>query len=643
MKQFPSLFSPLRLGAHVLKNRIVMPGMATNSCNLDGSVTPAMLAYYAKRARGGVGTIILEFTSVDFPAGRGSQTQLQLADPRMLAGMHALADTIQPHGTKVLAQLHHAGERSVPVPGLKTMGPVDVEGKSPVHGMTKEDIAYLTDKFVKAARHAQQGGLDGVELHAGHGYLLSQFLSPLTNKRTDEYGGDLEGRSKFLVEIIQGIRQTCGSQFLISVRLTVRDWDPKGLPLEDGVKIAQIIDKQGINLINVTTGARYGHLGASETQDKPDGFRLDLARAVKPNVQTPVAVVGKLRTGEMCDSIIRDGIADLVVVGRQLICDPEWPNKLRTGRENEVRKCLNCMDGCYSSLSINSGMRCAINPYVGFESVYDEGNLPRVANPRKVVVIGGGVAGMQAALTAAERGHSVTLLEKKPVLGGQLGIASVPPHKEILNTTPAYYELRMRQEGVDIRLGVEADAESVAALKPDTVILATGSLPSIAPIPGIEHAVESWDILSGAYPAPKGKRVVIIGGGTVGCETGLYLLTHKNMVTILEMLDTVANGQEGTHRTRDLEIMKENGVDIQTRATIQKVTELGVEYTDKDGNDCLAEADLIVVSTGQRPVGGELAEELENMGITVKRAGDALQLGKIRSNVRSGFLAGYDA
>ncbi len=404
------------------------------------------------------------------------------------------------------------------------------------------------------------------------------------------------------------------------------------------MKIAQII-ASSINLINLTTGARYGHLGASETQDKPDGFRLELARAVKPNVQTPVAVVGKLRTGEMCDGIIRDGVADLVVVGRQLICDPEWPNKLRTGRENEVRKCLNCMDGCYSSLSINSGTRCAINPYVGFESVYDEGNLPRVVNPKKVVVIGGGVAGMQAALTAAERGHSVTLLEKNPVLGGQLGIASVPPHKDILNTTPAYYELRMRQEGVDIRLGVEADAESVAALKPDTVILATGSLPSIAPIPGIEHAVESWDIPAARTRRP-GKSVVIIGGGTVGCETGLHLLTPGTW-------SPSSRSGHGSHRqeahTAPLEILKEIGVDILTRATIQMVTELGVEYSDKDGNACQAEADLIVVSTGQRPVGGELAEALENMGITVKRAGDALQLGKIRFNVRSGFLAGYDA
>ncbi|MFZ5974262.1 MAG: FAD-dependent oxidoreductase, partial [Bacillota bacterium] len=464
MKHYPSLFSPVRLGTHLLKNRIIMSAMATNSCNIDGSVSPAVIAHYAKRARGGVGMIILEFISVDYPAGRGSLTQLQLADPRVIAGFHAIADSVQPYGTKLLAQLHHAGARSVNVPGVTIMGPMeDTSGKAPVHGMTKEDITYLTNKFVKAAQHAQQAGLDGVELHAGHGYLLSQFLSPLTNKRTDEYGGDAAGRARFLVEIIQGIRKACGPGFLLSVRLAVRDWDPKGQSLEDGIEFARIIDGQ-VDLINITTGARYGHLGASETQDKPDGFRLDLARAVKPHVNTPVSIVGKLRTGQMCDKVIEDGVADLVVIGRQLLCDSEWPNKLRTGREAEVRKCLNCMDGCYSSLSENSGVRCAINPYCGFDNVYDEGNLPRVDTPKKVVVVGGGVTGMQAALTAAERGHSVTLLEKSAALGGQMHIASVPPHKEILNTTPEYFEMRMKQEGVDIRLGIDADAETIASL-----------------------------------------------------------------------------------------------------------------------------------------------------------------------------------
>ncbi|HPK52946.1 MAG TPA: NAD(P)/FAD-dependent oxidoreductase [Smithellaceae bacterium] len=644
MKIFPNLFSPFRLGTHELKNRIVMSPMATNSCNIDGSVSPANLAYYAKRARGGVGMIIVEFISVDYPVGRGSLTQFQLADSRVIAGFHALVDSIKPYGTKVIAQLHHAGARSIQVPDIKIMGPVDDKsGKIPVHGMTKEDIAYLTNKFVQAALNARQAGFDGVELHSAHGYLLSQFLSLQSNTRTDEYGGDVAGRSRFLVEIIQGIRKACGPQFLISVRLGVRDWDPKGLALADGLEAAKIIDREGIDLINVSTGARYSHFGAVETQEKPDGFRLDLARAVKPLVKTPVAIVGKLRTGAMCDDVVKGGVADLVVIGRPLICDPEWPNKMQSGREAEIRQCLNCLDGCYTSLTINSGIRCAINPYAGFESIYDEGNLPRVIKPKKVVVVGGGIAGMQAALTAAERGHAVTLLEKKPALGGQLQIASIPPHKEVLNTIAKYFAIRMQQEGVTVKLGVDADVATIAALHPDTVILATGSLPVVPPIPGIERAIQSWDILSGARTAPEGRNIVIIGGGTVGCETALYLLGYRNRITILEMLKEVSGDQEGTHRTRDLEILKNGGVDIRTLATVQKITGAGVDYLDKDGKMCQVKADLVIVSTGQRPVGSALAEALADRGILVKMAGDAGDIGKIRTNTLSGFLTGYSA
>ncbi len=644
MGKYEELFSPVRLGAHMLKNRIIMPGMDTNFCNADGTVSPQMLSYYGKRARGGVGMIILEYTSVDYPAGRGSLIQLQLAEREVVPGFRALADLVHSCDTKLLAQLHHAGTRAVQVPGIRVVGPVDDKsGKTPIYGLTAGEIKGLTGKFAIAAKHAQEAGLDGVEVHAGHGYLLGQFLSPLTNTRTDEYGGDTSGRTRFLVEIIRAIREACGPAFLISVRLAVKDWDPRGLKVEEGIEIAKIVDRESVDLLNLTTGIKYGYMSASETQDRPDGFRLDLARAVKPHVKTPVSIVGKLRTGEMCNDVIKSKTADLVVVGRQLICDPNWPDKLREGREDEVRRCLNCLDGCYSALGINSGIRCAINPYVGYESMYDEDNLPRVHDPKRVVVIGGGVTGMQAAVTAAERGHKVKLIEKDSVLGGQMIIASVPPHKDILKSTTDYFELRMHKEGVEVRLGMEADVESVAALKPDTVILATGSVPAVPPIPGIDTAVQSWDILSGDYTMPEGKRVVIIGGGNVGCETALHMLEHGNSITILEMLDTVSGGQEKTHRARDLDIMKKAGVNIQTLARVQKVTAEGVEYVDKDGQTILAQADLVVVSTSQRPAGEDLAQKLVTKGINVKRAGDAVAMGKIRVNVRSGFHAGYDA
>lgn len=641
MPNYPHLFSPIRVGSQIMKNRIIMPGMATSLCTPDGFATQEMCSYYAKRARGGVGTIIMEFTSVAYPQGLGANVQFQLADERVVTGLATIADAVHAYGTKLLIQLHHAGARSVARPGVETIGPMDEGDK--VRMMTEQDIKDLTAKFVKAAKNAQQAGLDGVEIHAGHGYLISQFLSPITNQRTDAYGGTLEGRCRMLVEIIEAIREACGKAFVISVRLAVRDWDPRGTKVEEGVEFAKMCEAAGADLINITTGIKYKHWGGSETQERPDGNRLYLAEAVKPHVNIPVSVVGKLRTGEMCDGAIESGITDMVTVGRQLIADPNWPNKLREGRDADVRRCLNCSEGCYGSLARKGAMRCAISPYVGYESVYDEDNLPKANEIHKVVIVGGGIAGMQAAVTAAERGHNVVLLEKANRLGGQLNLACVPPDKGIMATTIDYFERRMQQVGVDVLLGVEATPEKIQELEPDTVILATGSLPSVAPIPGIEKAVESWDVLSGKVEMPMGKNIVIIGGGTVGMETGLLMLEHDNKITILEMLPNISNGQEGTHRTRDLNILKEAEANIQTLAKVQKVNDDSVEYIDKDGNACVASADMIVVSTGQRPAGQELYDALVEMDLHPVFAGDAIRMGNLRHNVRSGFLLGYDA
>ncbi|SCP98396.1 NAD(P)/FAD-dependent oxidoreductase [Anaerobium acetethylicum] len=638
MSKYSNLFSTIRLGSHVLKNRIIMPAMDTSLCNADGTVSPALCSYYAKRARGGVGMIIIEYTSVDYPSGLGSSTQLKINDVAGIPEFQNISNTLHAYGTKVLVQLHHAGARSVSVPGTQLVGPCDA-GK--VHGLTEAEIKDLIGKYVVAAQNAQKAGMDGVEIHAGHGYLINQFLSPLTNLRTDEYGSDTIGRSRFLVETIRRIREACGREFLISVRLAVKDWDPKGLKLEEGVKIAKIIDNEDINLINITTGIKYKHFGASETQDRPDGNRLSLAEAVKPYVKTPISIVGKLRTGEMCDNAIKEGITDLVAVGRQLICDPEWPNKLRFGKEAEVRKCLNCLEGCYASIGAMRGVRCVINPYCGFESIYDEGNLPLSSKKRNVVVVGGGVSGMQAAITAAERGHKVTLFEKSPVLGGQMNLAAIPPDKEILLSSIEYFSGQLAEKNVDIKLGVEANVDNISALSPELVILASGSLPFVPPIKGIERATESWDVLR-SDKKPQGKHIVIIGGGNVGCETALHLLEYNNKITIIEMLSSVSNGQEASHRMRDLEILETSGVKIHTLARVEEVSEQGVYFTDKDGELQFVESDFVVASTGQRPTGSILYDALEEKGLRVERTGDAIAMGNIRTNVLSGFLVGYN-
>lgn len=640
--KYPNLFSPFRLGGAVLKNRIIMPGMDTSLCDVDGNPTQALCDYYERRARGGVGMIITEFTSIDSPAGLGGQIQLRINNPQAIPMFQQITDTVHAYGTKILLQLHHAGNRSVPRPGVTMVGPVGIP-ESNVHELTVEEIHELTGKFVAGAKNAQMAKFDGVEIHAGHGYLLGQFLSPKTNTRTDEYGGSTENRSRFLIEIIRAIREACGPRFIISVRLAVKDWDPNGgLQVDEGVRIAQMIDSEPIDLINITTGIKYKWNGASETGEKPDGNRLDLAQAVKPCVKTPVAIVGKIRTGEMSEQIVRDGIADLVCIGRQMICDPDFPNKLRFGKENEIRTCLNCLEGCYASIGAKRGVRCALNPTVGFESKYDDQNLPVVRVPKKVVVVGGGITGMQAAITAASRGHQVTLIEKQSSLGGQMKLAAVPPTKEMISKALGYFVQEVKRKGVKILLETEANAELIKELGADKVILASGSTPFVPPIPGIERAIESWNVLAESQK-PEGKRITIIGGGVVGCETALTLLQTNNKITILEMLPSLANGQEASHRMRDLEELKMGGVNAQTSAAVKKIEANGVFYQDKDGNMQFVEDDLLITATGQRPAGSALADELTEMGIEVQAAGDAIAMGNLRINTLSGFMAGYYA
>lgn len=642
MSKYAKLFSEFRLGGAVLKNRIIMPAMDTSLCDDKGNPTQELCDYYERRARGGVGMIITEFTSVAAPEGLGGTTQLKINDPQAVPMYWKITDTVHAYGTKILSQLHHAGMRSVPVPGTRLMGPVEIPEKG-IHGMTEEDIHELTGKFVTAAKIAQKANFDGVEVHAGHGYLIGQFLSPKTNTRTDAYGGNTEKRARFLIEIIRAIREACGPRFIISIRLAVKDWDPNGgLELDEGVKIAEILDKESIQLLNLTTGIKYKWYGASETGERPDGNRLDLARAVKPHVKTPVAIVGKIRTGEMMEEIIEGGTADLVCVGRQLICDPDFPKKLKYGREDEIRRCLNCLDGCYGSIAAARGVRCALNPTVGFEGSFDDENLPQVREAKRVIVVGGGITGMQAAITAASRGHEVILLEKKEELGGQMNLAKVPPHKEMIAKAIAYFAGEVRRKGVEVRMGWDATADDIAALKPDKVILACGSRSFVPPIPGIERAVDCWEILA-SEKKPEGKRITIIGGGNVGVETALTLLEGKNEITILEMLPKLSGNQEAYHRMRDLAELETGGVKALTSVAVKEITPEGVSWQNPDGSTDFAGDDILVTATGQRPAVDGLADDLDALGIETVKAGDAIQMGNLRVNTKSGFMAGYYA
>ncbi len=640
--RYPSIFSPLRVGNITLKNRIVMSPMGSLTSAPDGSVNERMYHYYVQRARGGAGLIILGATSPDYHLTVSANVQTQLTDLNVLASYARLTDGIHNYGAKVFVQFQHAGDRSMN-PNYRIVSADERETSAcgeHVYPLTKDEIAHIVEGFASSSRNAKEVGFDGVEIHAGHGYLIGQFLSPLSNHRSDEYGGSTENRARFMCEVIRAIRQRCGRDFVISVRLAIKDNKEGGIVPEEGAVFARMAQDAGADLINCTTGITVPLNTSVETQDKPEGGRVPLAEIVKKNVTIPVAIVGKLRDPNMCEDILSSGKADLVVIGRQLICDPFWPKKIREGREDEIRKCLSCSEGCYNFVR---GISCACNPYAGSEWIYQENDLPLSRSPKKVLVVGAGVAGMQAAVTAAERGHEVTVIEKSRHSGGQLLAASTPPHKDVLLSFDRYLRRRLELLGVKVHFGMRADLQTIQDFKPDKVLLATGSLSVNPPIPGIDRSYFARDVLGGEIPTPHNKKVVIIGGGTIGCEAALYLAQFSNEITIVEMTGELSRGQQPTHKRRDLYLIDKLGIRTYLKCGVSEVTDEAVICRMEDGEALRLPADLVLTACGQRPVGTDLYEELWDAGIPAEMVGSSAGTVNIRTSVAMGFTAGYEA
>ncbi len=640
--KYENLFSPIKVGNTILKNRVVMPPMDTNSNNMDGSLSRKCFEYYSERARGGAGLIIMEAVSVDFPYGKISARQINMKDSKVISDMHDLVEVVHSFGGKIIPQLHHGGFMAVPeyCNGEENISASDMSDPfPPARAMTVEEIQHVIEQFVAAAVNAQKAGFDGVEIHASHMYLLNQFISPLTNHRTDEYGGTMENRMRIVVEITKQIREKCGNRFLISVRLGVKDAVPGGIELKDGAIMAKMCEEAGADLINCTTGIYLTLEMMTEGQYQEEGARLYFAKAIKEAVSTAkIAIVGKLRTPEFCEQAIKNGDTDLVCIGRQLICDPFWAIKAEVGRENEIRACLNCDEGClHQFYNLKSNVRCVLNPYVGFEDLYQESNVRATGIRKNIVIIGGGVAGMQAAITATRKGHSVTIVEKSDKLGGQMILASVPPHKEVLHTALEWFTGEVERLGIKVVYNVDATAEIVKGYAPDAVIVAVGAIPTRPPVDGVEKATVSWDILENPTLVPEKKNIVVIGGGVVGCEVAHMFVEKENHVTIIEMLPDICNGQEPLHKGCMEEALKAANANIQVNAMTLKVNDNSVEYKNAEGEIISADSDLTIVATGQKSMGADLVKKLRGLGIHTYSVGDATSVGNIRTATRSGF------
>ncbi len=642
--EYHKIFEPGRIGRMGLKNRIVMPAMGTNLANENGAVTKAMIDYYRERAKGGAGLIVTEIVSVDSPQGYAIANQLSLDDNSQIASHNELVEAVKEHGAKIICQLHHAGRQTSheSTRGIQPVAPSVIPdpylGALPKE-LTLPEIKTLIKKFIDAAVRAQYAGYDGVEIHGAHGYLVAQFMSPASNKRTDLYGGDFNGRMRFATEIIKGVKQETGGLFPVVFRYSADEFIEEGIDLNLARKIARVLQDTGIDALNVSAGTYASMYTIIEPANFAEGWKAYLAEAIKKEVGLPVITVGSIRSPETAEGILREGKADFVALGRTLIADPEWPLKVMENRVEEIRKCISCNIGCIGERVFrNLHLRCTVNPVAGREHEFPV--IPRVDAAKAYAVIGGGPAGMEAARVLAVAGNNVILFEKESELGGQVRLASIPPGKEKIRWSIDYLKKQMELLSVDVRLNTDVNAQTLQGMEFDTVILATGAAPIIPDIEGARNpnVAVAWDVLAGHYDV--GHRVVVIGGGSVGCETALFL-RHKGIdVEVVEMEHELASEMEPITRMSFLNELVKSGVKTFTGLKVLSIRHDGVLAIDDQWKERWLPCTHAVISMGVAPI-NQLENELKSQGMRVKVIGDAKEPGKLIRAITDGFLTAY--
>lgn len=633
---FPKLFEPIQIGSMKLKNRLILSGINVNYAAEDGTVTKRLKDFYVERAKGGVGMVQTGICYVD-PLGSFFTNMMGIHNDSVIPGLREMAQEVQSYGAAFVVQLCHVGRyASSKVTGAQPVAPSAVASRVS-HEMPREltvpEIKGIIEAFAQGARRARDAGADAVDLAGAVGYLIAQFLSPYSNKRNDEYGGDMERRMQFVLEIMDRIQQTVGKDYPIMIRISGDEFLPGGNTLEDMKVVAQALEKAGIASINVIPGWHESPVPLVSWHVAPAQYAY-LAEEVKKVVKVPVIASNRINTPELAERLIAEGRVDMVTMARALIADPEMPRKALEGRVDEIRPCVACNQGCYDRLFANLDISCMSNPAAGRE---DEFAIRPAPNSRKVMVVGGGPAGMEAARVAASRGHQVTLYEKSGALGGQLALAAVPPGKGEINSLVSYYSNQMARLGVKVNLGQEATAETVGREKAEAVIVAAGASPIIPNMAGVngQNVVTALDVLAGKAGA--GERVVIVGGGQVGVETADFLAEQGKKVTILEMLDKIGPDLGVTVRWIVMKRIAEKGIKSFSGARVQEITSKGVTY-EKDGASRFLEADTVVLAVGARAE-KKLTQELEGK-VEVYAVGDCVQARKALDAIYEGAKAG---
>jgi 2,4-dienoyl-CoA reductase-like NADH-dependent reductase (Old Yellow Enzyme family)/thioredoxin reductase len=623
-----------------LRNRIVMAPMVTQYGDIKGYVTERTKNYYEARAIGGAGLIITESAYVH-PRGQYIPNLLGISDDEFIPGMSELVHTIHKHGAKAAIQLTHGGRMSrseltlmqpvAPSPLVSLWGEVPKE-------LTIDEIAEIVASFANAALRAKKAGFDGVEIHAAHGYLIDQFLSCSSNKRQDMYGGELRNRVRFLIEVIEAIRRTVGKNYPVWCRINGKEYGvEEGTSLTDAQKIARMAQDMTADAIHVSASGPRNPVNLTSPTFVP-AIIADLAEGVKRAVSVPVIAVGRI-TPEAGERILAEGKADLIAIGKGLLSDPELPNKVASGRLEDITPCTVCM-GCRDDLIYPtvSGIRCQVNAALGREAEY---KITPAKKLREVLVVGGGPAGMESARVAALRGHRVILYEREWKLGGQLIQAAIPPHKDRIEALTKYLQTQLHKLDVKIKLGKEVTADVVEELGPDAVILATGSRPLVPEIPGLDkaHVVQARDVLEGKTQV--GNRVVVVGGELVGCQVAEFLAEKGKRVTVTRRGSEMALTVGPTLRFFFLDRILKKGVTLLAGAKYHEVTARGLLVTTQEGETRTVKADTVVLATGSIP-NKEFHEEIKAKVSEVHLAGDCAEPRTIREAISDGYRVGLE-
>jgi 2,4-dienoyl-CoA reductase (NADPH2) len=646
------IFTGINISKLELKNRIVMSplGMNIRPVFIQGEINPRLFDFYIARARGGAGLIILSAAYTESKAQAYKDSSLGIWEDSFIYPLRRLTRAIQQYGTRVGLHLVHGG----------SYVPSSISGRNPISASssfvnwltgerpreaTKEEIGEIVINFGKAVKRAMEAGFDLVEYNAYSGYLLREFLSPLTNQRLDEYGGGLENRFRLLREIIEASRKEVGNQYPLIVKISGDEYFPGGNRLKDAIELAIMLENSSVDGIHVSPAGHQTPLPLTPGF-VPKGAFLYLAKAIKENVNIPVitAHVGDIFIAEKA---VSEGIADLIAFGRSFLADPEFPIKAMEGRFEEIRPCIRCCQGCYDRIFQGEDVTCLMNPFAGREREWE---ITPASKKKNVMVIGGGPAGMQASIVLAHRGHNVSIYERNDRLGGQLKLSSVIPGKEEFAEAIRYFTKELSIRNVRVKLNVEVSPEIVRNINPDAVLIATGSVPSVPQIPGVdrENVHTAWEILEGKVSA--GKRVVIIGGGGVGCETAIFLAKSRSIsaesliflsqwdgiekenlnefgrinreIYIIEILPSVARDMGISRRGFIRRLLNMNGVKTIVEAKDVEILEEGVAYLNKEGKKALINADTVILATGNIP-SNSLYDEISKFIKEVYLIGDA--------------------